>query len=168
MKYEFWHLADKNSLIFHNAPLSNGYVPSISMMAIGELSDCTTPYAALTREHRKEAILEEVRARQFDHLPSRFKSFNCFASRPDAERASHEWFSGHSKEFVRLSIVEGAKLHVGDSKLLDAYEDAWEDMAQQYWSGAITENPLLEIIVHGCVYFPDWQSPQFSNSSLTS
>lgn len=157
----YWHLASRNSLIFNNAHLAKGYVQSISAIAVGGMAGSTTLYAAAGAEQRKEDIFETVRAKSFSHLPSRSKALFCFNSRVDAERAYTEWFKGIDKEFVEMRIPEDTLVHTADSRLLNAAENEWEDMANLYWAGASTDAPLFETIVHGYVFFPGWQEKPF-------
>jgi hypothetical protein len=30
-----------------------------------------------------------------------------------------------------------------------------------YWAGEMSADPIPEIIVHGTIFFPDWQRPPF-------
>ncbi|MBM7329475.1 DUF2441 domain-containing protein [Agrobacterium sp. S2] len=157
----YWHLADRNSLLFHNAPLAKGFLPSVSTIAVGELIGATTLYAAFGAEPHKEEVFEAVRAKSYPHRPSRINGLYCFNSRQDAERAYIEWFNGANKELVELSIAEDAVIHTADSRLLNAAENEWEDKANLYWAGASTDAPLFETIVHGYVFFPGWQEKPF-------
>lgn len=157
----YWHLASRNSLIFNNAHLAKGYVQSISAIAVGEMAGSTTLYAAAGPEQRKEDVFETVRAKSFPHLPSRSKALFCFNSRADAERAYIEWFKGADKEFVEMRIPTDTLVHTADSRLLNAAESEWENRANLYWTGASTDDPLFETIVHGHVFFPGWQEKPF-------
>lgn len=157
----YWHLADRSSLIFHNAYLGKGFLSTISLLATGDLAGATTPYAHLNHEQDKEQLFEAIRTADYPNCPTRIKSFYCFASKADADRAKAEWYHGQEKELVEVQIVKPSVFHRADSKLLDGGRDAWEKNAHLYWKGATTNDPLLETIVHGMVFFPGWERSPF-------
>ncbi|MBB2154791.1 hypothetical protein HLH33_00455 [Gluconacetobacter diazotrophicus] len=153
----YFHLADRNSFVLHNARLNNGIIHSISALS---LPGATTPYNMLNSQQEKENVWEEVRnsSRAFRQLPSRHNAFYCFSSREDAERAKAEWFKEEDKILIDVKITENAIFHVADSKYLNYVKPEWHVAAQNYWAGMATEEPFFEVVVHGAVYFPEWQS----------
>ncbi len=159
-----WHLTDSKQLL-HNAVVGKGFVPSVSLVAASlDNSGFVSPYQFFHQDKAKEALWEETRATHYPQKPSRMGGMFLLLSREDAEQAQRNWTFG-SRMLLRAIILptEGLKLHVGDSKWLNTLKDEWPEAAHRYWSGAMSDAPLREIIVHGQVYFPDWQKPPFES-----
>jgi hypothetical protein len=49
-------------------------------------------------------------------------------------------------------------MHKADSLWLNARAEQFEENAEKYWEGEMTESPFPEVIVNGALYFPDWES----------
>ncbi|MBB4001577.1 hypothetical protein GGR03_000624 [Aurantimonas endophytica] len=160
-----WHLADQ--MLLHNAWIGKGYADTFSeLQEMPGLSDVTTRYAFHTSQaderSSKEDAWETVRREQFDHLPSRRKALFAFMSREDAERAALTWGGDlRDRVPVRLHYLPNTLIHVADSRLLDCQPVDWRQRALIYWRGECSANPLKEVILHGRVYFPDWESSPF-------
>lgn len=150
-----WHLMDDMGR--HNAYLGCGVVRSIGAgLEDGTLPEgVTTPYNIANRNQETEALWEQVRKREFGGLPSRSNALFLFEREEDVQEARRLWFPNEQRPCVRVRIIEGASLHRADAKWLDAPS---EEAARRYWSGDTANNPLLEIVVQGCVYFPDWNA----------
>ena len=157
----YWHLTNPGSILLHNVRLSKGWLPSVSLIAKGDLKNAVTPYAMVNANSEKERLWEEVRKKQFTDRPSRIKAFFAFVSKEDAERAMPEWFPGENKVPVECSVVEGSSVHVADARYLDHDEPHWRDAATRYWQGDRTEDPRLEAVIDGLVYFPKWEQEPF-------
>lgn len=157
----YWHLTNPHDFLFHNVFVGKGFLHSVSAVAAIEGGDFTSQYAFANNEKGKEEAFERVRSENYPERPSRLNAFFCFPSVLYAERAIVEWFGGAKKEMLDLHIVDGAAIHTADSKQLNATPDQWEEMAHKYWSGDLTDDPFLETIVHGAVFFPGWEKPPF-------
>jgi hypothetical protein len=117
-----------------------------------------SPYASFTSEKPKEEVWESVRHRQFPELPSRHEAFFLFETEGDLQKASRKWWSGQTRQVLRAQIIHGALVHKADSNFLDSSQNEWEASAKAYWSSLETDEPIFEIVVQGCVYFPDWKT----------
>lgn len=157
----YWHFADPNSDIFHNAFLGKGYTASISAYAHGEFEQVVTRYASFNAEQNKERLFEEIRAVNYPDCPTRLKAFYCFAFKDDADRTKDNWYGAQPKELVEVQILNTASVHVADSKLLDCHPDQWINNAHRYWQREFTNDPLLEIVIQGGIFFPKWNSRPF-------
>ncbi len=163
VKYEiddtaYWHVAARNSLVFHNARLGEGIFWGASATAqLPGLQNVISPYAAYHADREKEAVFEGVRACEFPGRPSRMKAFFLFDSLTRAEEAQRSWFGQEDRIVVETRIVAGSNRHRADARLLDAHKADWEANARRYWSGEVTADPRPEVIVHGLLYFPEWE-----------
>lgn len=149
---DYWHLTAPGSHLHHNARVLSGLVPSIS-----GIPGAVSRYSFANRTNPKEILWDSTRLKSFATKPSRFNSFFCFNSEASAEKASVKWFGGEKRERLKCKILLGANFGHFDSVLLDGAEDKWLANAERYWSGETTGDPLIETIVHGSIYFPDWQ-----------
>lgn len=154
---EYWHLTDEGlPILMHNVRLRQGHMLTMDLIN-NMLPGATTPYAALTSEKRKEEVWERVRVEAgYNDLPGRIKTLFAFLSKEDAEIARKNW-NLPDRRLVRLQAQENSKVFMGDSRLLDCREKDWEAHALQYWSGVRTVNPIIEVIISGEVFFPDWR-----------
>jgi hypothetical protein len=160
---EFWHLTPPRGLIQHNAGVGKGVVSSVSVIArMPGLEAAVTPYSVSRRQDEKEVVWEVVRAQSFGQRPSRMKSLYCFDSKQLAESALRAWFPNEAREILRLRIIAGANIARCDAAWLDGYPVDWQQRARSYWSGDITDEPFVEVIVDGYVYFPDWERFPFA------
>ena len=152
----YWHLMPTNGgLIRNNARVGKGVLYSVSAIAaLPGLSQAVTPYFLGAFNQPREIVWEKARP---PALPSRLKSFYCFESKDLAERAAREWFGNELRTPLELRIATTARVHRCDAKLLEAPEVDWQMSAERYWKGEMTEKPFPETLVHGAVYFPDWE-----------
>ncbi|MFO1261211.1 MAG: hypothetical protein U1E68_09085 [Sphingomonadaceae bacterium] len=155
----FFHLTEaSNSLVMHNARIGSGVLLSVSAIAnMPGLAGAITSYAAFNSEQEKEAYWEKVRAASFSQLPSRLKSFYCFEDRSNAEAANKKWFND-DRAILELRIIHGSQIARVDTQWLNCNEEKWPHHSKEYWSGTMTNDPFVEIIVSGCMYFPDWKN----------
>jgi hypothetical protein len=146
-------------VMLHNTRGHKGYLPTRDALA-GFVTDGTilSPYTVFNSERAKEDVWEAVRVQQFPGLPSRRDALFLFESEADLEKASERWWAGQARRTFKTHITEGAALHKADSRLLDSTEDQWEENAQRYWRGAQTDDPILEAVVQGVIYFPEWET----------
>ncbi|MBZ9655030.1 DUF2441 domain-containing protein [Phyllobacterium lublinensis] len=156
----YWHLAEKNGMMLHNAFLAKGHVVSVSLVARAPgLSQVTTSYAFGHRDAEKERLWEEVRSKDFPNLPSRMRCLYAFITKGDAERANKEWFNSN-RAVLELYLVD-ANTHIADSKFLDANSETWGNRALDYWLGDTTDDPRFEVLIHGRVFLPGWDREPF-------
>jgi hypothetical protein len=155
----YWHLTpETGGLIRHNARLAKGVIMSVGVTAMMGLSGATTRHAMSAAENAKEQLWERTRLQINEALPSRMKALYCFEKRELADRAAREWFGNEARLTLKLRITTTALTHTGDAMLLEAREQDWQDAAEQYWKGKMTDRPFPETVVQGAVYFPDWES----------
>lgn len=160
----YWHLVPASGInawmFFNNAIVGKGLIHSVSFMIELDpnLVNAQTPYSIGTSEAEKERVFENVRLTRFPDLPSRLKAFYLFPSAEVADRAQREWFASEPKIAVRGWIAQGAKVHEADAQLLRGFKENWVRNAEHYWSGEKTDDPIPELLVHGSLYFPDWES----------
>ncbi|MCY1371196.1 hypothetical protein D9M68_523400 [compost metagenome] len=157
----YWHLTDRDGLLLNNVRVGKGWFPSVSHFAKGEMANAVTPYSLKNARSEKERFWEEIRATQFDKLPSRINALFGFLSKDDAERAVREWFRGEEKLVVEIRVAKQAKTHLADARHLDRHEPEWRNAAMDYWEGRVTEDPRPEVIIDGWVFFPGWEREPF-------
>ena len=164
----YWHLVSGNGnsglMFFNNARVARGLIHSISYVAESDpnLANACTPYSYANMGNEKEVFFEQVRKEQFSGLPSRFKAMYLFPSFELAERAQQEWFLNEPKVPVRAWIANGSKTHTADAELLNGTKENWATSATRYWSSDATPQPFWEVLVHGSIYLPDWESFQLN------
>lgn len=151
----FWH-APSDGLLLWNARLRKGWTCSVSSIVDTSGSeDFTTPYAALHKDREREAVWERVRQEGFSELPSRMKALFLFKSREDGERANATWWAGENRLLIPVLVPVASKLHIADSKHLDTSIHHWESNARRYWNGEPTDDPHMEVILHGAAWIPN-------------
>ena len=157
-----WHWTQPSSFLLHNVFLGKGHTPSASLMAAAH-SGFVSNYQVLNRQPDKEALWERVRAEIAPALPSRLGAFFMFEDLETAERGRQRWFSTASLIAVRAVALapRSATLHRGDTAWLDLPETEWREAAIRYWQGTASQAPLFEMLVHGQIFFPDWETPPF-------
>jgi hypothetical protein len=159
-----WHWTPSQSVFFHNAFIGKGLVATSSLVAAAYgNAGFVSPYQVLNRHQDKEDLWEKVRQNIAPNRPSRRGAFFMFEDRDTANRAGQCWFSNEDRIAIRavaLSPLQ-AIVHRADTEWLNRPEREWEDAAKCYWQGVASATPLFELLVHGMVYFPDWQNPPF-------
>lgn len=152
----FYHLTEKNGILQWNAKLHKGLVRSISHeLATGIVpSGAVTAYGYGNQNSETEVLWEKTRQTQFAYRPTRKNALFLFDTREDAQRAQEDWFRDEARSLVRARIVAWSAWHRGDARWLD---EPSAETARSYWRGDMTEDPRVEIVVDGQVYFPDWR-----------
>ena len=159
----YWHLVPSSNtwalMFYNNVRVASGLLHSISYMIECDpnLASATSNYALTHAEDEKEKTFERVRQEQFPRKPSRLKTLYVFPSEALAQRAKMEWFPNESRNIHRAWIATGAKTHLGDAALLNCKPESWVANAHSYWAAEMSTSPFLEMLVHGSLYFPDWQ-----------
>lgn len=157
----YWHLTHRGDILLHNVRLRKGWGYSVSAFAKGELENAVRPYSLVNANSERERLWEEVRAAHFTDCPSRIKALFASVSKEDAEWAMREWFTEQDRIVVEMKAAVGAKVHVADTRLLDCAEPQWREAAIRYWNGDRTDDPRLEVVIDGWVYFPNWEREPF-------
>lgn len=155
----YWHLASPDGVgfFYHNLYCCKGILHSVSYMIEIDpnLASAVTPYSLLNTEVEKEAVFEKIRAENYSSLPSRLKALFVLRTKADVERVLSTWFINETRTPHEAWLLGHSVTHVGDSIWLDSMD--LESAARSYWSGQLTETPLMEVIVHGTLYFPGWE-----------
>ena len=160
----FYHLTHRDSVLFWNVFLRKGFLTSESVTAQTDgLQDVTTLYASTRQDDPKDQIWEGIRESEHPHKPSRMKTLFLFDDRDTGLHAKESWFPGEERHLLTIRVLWGSQIHKGDSKWLDSYEHEWEAKARKYWAGEMTDETMPEVILHGAVYFPDWEEPPFGS-----
>lgn len=159
----FFHLTTLGDvLLLRNTPLYEGMCPSASALAtLPGLEGVSTPYSFFNMYDPKEGLWETVRQREFSTLPSRMKALFLFDDPDAVSKAQQLWFPNESRIVLEARVVKPTMLHRADARWLDSHESEWETSARNYWSARMTDDPIVECIAYGQVYFPRWREPPF-------
>ncbi|PLK49559.1 hypothetical protein C0V76_03735 [Uliginosibacterium sp. TH139] len=103
-------------------------------------------------------MFEEIRSARYPTCPPRLKSLYVFDDYALVERALREWFQNERKVVRECRLLVGAVTHKADTAWLNAHPAQWAQFAERYWVGEMTDNPFPEVLVHGALYFPEWES----------
>jgi hypothetical protein len=101
-------------------------------------------------------------------LPTRNGAFFVVAENEAARFISDNWFQGQNRRIIATRTLKGSTVFEADANLLECSERDWENNARRYWSGQTSNYPIRELLVHGCVYFPDWKKPPFGFIGIPS
>ena len=138
--------------------LGKGLSPTLS--ALG-LADAVTPYSLGGRQNPKELLWDDVRKNINKRLPSRLGAMFLVTSEEHAHAIKAKWFANEERIILRARVAVGSVTFIADAKLLDAAQPDWQTSAERYWKAEASSDPRPEVIVHGRVYFPDWEKPPF-------
>ena len=159
----YWHLVPTKGLFkeifYNNVSVGKGVLFSISagIEAEPNIKNAHTPYSLNRINDHKERVFEEVRANKYPDRPSRMKAIYLFSSIEMAERAQSQWFNNDPKQILEVRIIKGSIVHYADANWLNCKQEGYHTFAERYWSGEMGDNPFLEVILHGAVYFPGWK-----------
>jgi hypothetical protein len=156
----YWHLVGAPWLFFNNVRVGRGALLSVSagIEAEPHIHNAQTPYSSAGCNDSKEALFEEIRRTRYSHRPSRMKTLYVFDDYSLVQRALMEWFPNKNKTVYECRLLLGSVTHKTDTVLLNALPNQWAVNAVRYWEGAMTDTPFPEILVHGALYFPEWES----------
>jgi hypothetical protein len=160
----YWHLVSIKfpclPIFYNNVSVGMGALPSVSagIEAEPHTHNAQTPYSIARRDDEKEALFEDIRCKRFQHRPSRFKALYVFDDYSLVQRALSEWFPNEKKIVHECRILLRSVTHKADTVWLKASRDQWAVNAEKYWEGAMTAMPFPEVLVHGAIYFPGWES----------
>lgn len=160
----YWHLTSPGSFFYNNVRVGKGGLLSISQAIEVEpvIAAAQTPYSADRINDPKEAVFEEIRRTKFPKCPPRLKALYVFDEYALVERALKEWFPQAPKIVHECRILLGSVIHKADTVWLNSHPNEWNESAEKYWQGIMTPSPFPEILVHGALYFPDWESFPFA------
>jgi hypothetical protein len=155
----YWHLIAAGGLFYNNVHVGKGALLSVSAGIEAEpvIENAHTPYSLSKMQDGKEQVFEEIRKARYPTRPPRLKSLYVFDDYGLVQRALREWFPNERKTPHECRILLGAVIHKADTAWLNANSEQWRQNAEKYWQGAMTQNPFPEVLVHGALYFPDWQ-----------
>lgn len=159
---KYWHIVPSSgqfSVVFkNNVYFGKGALSTISaaILAEPEISNAQTPYSWTKRNDKKEKVFEEIRSKYFPNRPPRLKSIYVFDNYTYVEKAMNTWFSSEDKTVYECRVILESVIHRADTTWLNCPENQWESCAKNYWKGKMSKDPFPEVIVHGAIYFPDW------------
>jgi len=160
---KYWHLVPVSGtsadIFKNNVRVGKGALLSISAGIESEpaIHNAQTPYSLANIDNPKEKAFEIIRQKQYAMLPSRLKSLYVFDDYTLVERAINEWFSNESKAIRECRLLTGSISHKADTSWLNCMDHQWEEYAKNYWNGKDSNTPFHEVLVHGVIYFPDWE-----------
>jgi hypothetical protein len=158
----FWHSIPNDTFgatMLHNTRLRRGWLPSGGLMR-PHLPDgaIASPYSSFTSERPKEDVWEEVRRLSFPGCPSRREALFLFDDETSLQGAQDFWWPNQPRRLLAVRVAAESALHRGDARWLDGREESWRERARDYWGGKRTDLPIIEVVVQGIVFFPDWES----------
>lgn len=157
---QYWHLVPNNGsnamMFYNNVKVGKGALLSVSagIKAEPHIENAQTPYSFSRLGDGKEAAFESVRKDIFPKHPSRLKSIYLFDDYSLVERALTEWFLNVSKTIHECRVLIDSTIHKADTTWLNCNPANWEECANKYWAGTMSDNPFPETIVDGAIYFP--------------
>lgn len=156
----YWHIVDRRSFFHNNLRVGRGALLSVSAGIAAEphLHNAHTPYSLTRRDEEKEALFEKIRLERYPHRPSRLKTLYVLDDYSLVTRALTEWFPDEKKEVYECRLLLGSTTHKADTLWLNAPQEGWLASAEKYWEGVMTDTPFPEVLVHGALYFPEWES----------
>lgn len=157
----YWHMVGATWLFLFNNNVRAGKGALLSVSAGIEaephIHNAQTPYSFARRDDEKEALFEEIRRSRYPQYPSRMKSLYVFDDYALVKRALTEWFPNDNKTIYECRILSGSITHKADAVWLNSLQHEWPVNAEKYWSGQMSDHPFPEVLVHGALYFPDWE-----------
>lgn len=142
----------------HNLKVGFGRLSAISYIRglSAALSGLRSPYEVFGVDVEKEQFLETFRAREVPVAPSRLGAIFLFSSMDDAKAANAAWWNG-ARVILGARIVESRGVGEFDARALDVPRGEWEAAARAYWTGALSQNPRIEVLVNGIVQLDGWE-----------
>ena len=160
----YWHIvpvSGTNAMLFYNnVKVAKGALLSVSrgIEAEPHLENAHTPYSLSRMNDEKENLFENIRSEKYPMCPPRLKTIYLFDDYSLVERALHEWFGNQPGNVHECRILSNSITHKADTIWLNCYKENWEECANNYWNGVMSNNPFPEVRVHGAVYFPDFNN----------
>lgn len=139
---------------------------SAGIEAEPQIHNAQTLYSLARITDTKEALFEEIRRTRYPHRPPRLKSLYVFDDYALVHRALTEWFPTAKKIVYECRILVGAVTHKADTNWLNCLPNQWTVNAQRYWEGEMSDAPFPEVLVHGALYFPSWESFPTANNLM--
>lgn len=155
----YWHVVGSLWLFYNNVRVGKGALLSVSagIEAEPHIHTAQTPYSLARRDDAKEALFEDIRRTKFPYHPSRLKTLYVFDDYSLVQRALDEWFPSEEKIVHECRLLQGSVTHRADTVWLNSLPIQWAEYAGRYWDGSMSETPFPEVLVHGAIYFPDWE-----------
>lgn len=163
---DHWHVTSASSanFLFNNVWMGQGWLPSMAgvrrdhgdrFITTGDL------YPLMGKD--TEEVWERVRAARFPHKPSRRGATFLFDRHDAATEFASKWMPDTDTVVLRSRISIHASVHTGHVGWLEASAGERKDAAARYWAGEPCpgRHEILEHVVDGLVYFPDWEMAPF-------
>ena len=109
----------------------------------------------------RENLWEDIRKNEFPDRPSRIGAWYLFDDQKYIEQArtKYGWFN--DREIFEFRVVPGSNVFRADMNLVGGNEQEWAERGRRYWSGELADDALVEVIVSGAIYVPDWDTDEF-------
>ncbi|WP_203250059.1 DUF2441 domain-containing protein [Cysteiniphilum marinum] len=168
-------MGSKKRLVFHalddmgvhNLNIRQGviYSPSFLNLLVGYNSSL---YANFNNNQEKENVFESIRQEYYPLMPSRLDSLYCFNDYETANKMNIDWWGGSRKIFkVRILSREEIDIPIDTNNFRLNYDEfdlnildlniSHKEMAHKYFSKKYTDNPVLEVLINGCVKAVDYE-----------
>jgi hypothetical protein len=166
----FWHVALPGYImLFHNARNNEGLIPTISLAnQVPGQEDMPSLQSLKGQSDPKELTWERVRKEINPKCPTRNGAFFVFATNEAACFMRDIWFAGQNRHVIATRVLDGSTVFEADAYWLEGSENDWESNARKYWTGEMSNRPIRELLIHGCVYFADWKKPPFGLIGIPS
>ena len=160
---DYWHVVSWPAHLFHNAPLRQGLVSTVSRMS-AENPGMVTVNDLRPKVGDFEQVLEKIRAAEFSDKPPRRGVIYLFNSEAIAQAAAQAWWPGKRTWIVRARVLEKeSRIHKGHLGWFEEPKNLWDEAARGYWRGDQNSRPPghWEYFVDGTIFFPDWEAEPF-------
>ncbi|MBC8462319.1 MAG: hypothetical protein H8D67_30485 [Deltaproteobacteria bacterium] len=156
----YWHFVSPSSFFYNNVRFGKGALLSVStgIQAEPGIEKAQTLYSLSRTHDEKEKVFEEIRQTGFPACPPRLETLYVLDEYRFVERAQKKWFLNDPKEVHEYRILIGSITHRADTVWLNSLPEQWRDYAQKCWNGEMSQNPFPEVLVHGALYFLDWET----------
>jgi hypothetical protein len=109
----------------------------------------------------RERLWEEIRQGEFPDRPSRIGAWYLFDDPKYMEIARNKYGWFNDREIFEVRIFPGANVFRADMDLVGGSDNEWPERARRYWSGELSADALVEVVVSGTIYVPDWDTEEF-------
>jgi hypothetical protein len=98
---------------------------------------------------RREGILEGIRLKEFCNCLSRLRCVYAYPSLEMAKRGDCGREKFRSENLVTIAPAGTVKSESHDSNWITDFDSLLPDVAEKYWAGELTQNPLTEYLLSG-------------------
>ncbi len=114
------------------------------------LHGAVSRYEVLHQDKEKERVFEQVRISNYPNQPSRLGAIFLFPDLSTAKRVDAMWWGGH-RNIHEATIIQGYKVLRADSQWLNCTPENYTQNAHNYFKGALSPDPIVEIVVMGTI-----------------